>query len=54
MSHGYGSERASTMRTAAQKPGANCNVLMSNGIDSYEPLSFMSWISGVPVNVARR
>ncbi|WP_020108078.1 molybdopterin-dependent oxidoreductase [Nocardia sp. 348MFTsu5.1] len=53
MSHGYGTSRAGTMRIAAHKPGANCNVLMPTGIGSYEPLSFMSWISGVPVQVER-
>jgi anaerobic selenocysteine-containing dehydrogenase len=51
MTHGYGNRRAVTMRTAAQKPGVNCNILMPNGVGTYEPLSFMSWLSGVPVQV---
>ncbi|WP_020108053.1 molybdopterin-dependent oxidoreductase [Nocardia sp. 348MFTsu5.1] len=53
MSHGFGTGRATTMTNAAQKPGANCNILMPNGVGSYEPLSFMSWLSGVPVEVAK-
>jgi anaerobic selenocysteine-containing dehydrogenase len=51
MTHGYGNKQAATMRTAAQKPGVNCNILMPNGLGTYEPLSFMSWLSGVPVRV---
>lgn len=51
MTHGYGNKRAATMRTAAEKPGVNCNILMPNGVGTYEPLSFMSWLSGVPVRV---
>jgi anaerobic selenocysteine-containing dehydrogenase len=51
MTHGYGNKRAVTMRTAAQKPGVNCNILMPSGVGTYEPLSFMSWLSGVPVRV---
>ncbi|MDF3311019.1 molybdopterin-dependent oxidoreductase [Rhodococcus sp. T2V] len=51
MSHGYGTARATTQRTAMKKPGVNCNVLMPSGVGTYEPLSFMSWLSGVPVDV---
>ncbi|MFE3055757.1 molybdopterin-dependent oxidoreductase [Nocardia sp. NPDC059239] len=54
MSHGYGNSRAESLRTATQKPGVNCNILMPNGIGTYEPLSFMSWLSGVPVEVESR
>lgn len=54
MSHGFGTKHATTMRVAVDKPGANCNVLMPSGVGSYEPLSFMSWLSGVPVNVEAR
>jgi anaerobic selenocysteine-containing dehydrogenase len=53
MSHGLGSGRATSMRTAAHKQGANCNVLMPSGPGTYEALSYMSWLSGVPVEVAR-
>jgi formate dehydrogenase len=52
MSHGYGGRRATSMRTAARKTGANCNALMPTGLGTYEQLSFMSWLSGVPVEVA--
>lgn len=52
MSHGYGNARATSMQTSSRKPGVNCNVLMPAGKGTYEPLSFMSLLSGVPVHVA--
>jgi anaerobic selenocysteine-containing dehydrogenase len=52
MSHGYGTGRAKTMRIAARNEGANCNVLMPSGVGTFEALSYMSWLSGVPVEVA--
>jgi anaerobic selenocysteine-containing dehydrogenase len=50
MSHGYGNTATFGLRTASDKPGVNCNVLMPMGTE-YEPLSYMSWMSGVPVQV---
>lgn len=53
MSHGYGHKKASRLSLASQKPGQNCNRLMPVGAETYEPLSHMSWMCGVPVNVER-
>lgn len=53
MSHGYGQEHSYGLRTARRNPGANCNNLMPVGADQFEPLSYMSWMSGVPVAVER-
>ncbi|MDX8356398.1 molybdopterin-containing oxidoreductase family protein [Sphingopyxis terrae] len=51
MTHGYGHRRSFGLTRAREKPGANCNALMPMGKDHVEPLSHMSWISGVPVYV---
>ncbi|MNC41605.1 molybdopterin dinucleotide binding domain protein [compost metagenome] len=53
MSHGYGQQKSYGMKTAAQKPGVNCNVLMPMGEGSYESISYMSWLCGVPVTVEK-
>ena len=53
MSHGYGQENSFALRVAQRNPGANCNGLMPVGQGSFEPLSYMSWLSGVPVEVER-
>jgi hypothetical protein len=52
MSHGYGNSKAYSLRVASDKAGVNCNILMPIGAE-YEPMSHMSWLSGVPVNVKR-
>ncbi len=51
MSHGYGQKGICGMSVAARIPGANCNELMPS--DAFEPLSHMSWLNGVPVEVCR-
>jgi formate dehydrogenase len=53
MSHGSGQERSYSLTIAQKNPGANCNSLMPIGEGSYEPMSYMSWLSGVPVSVER-
>ena len=53
MSHGYGNERTYGLRVARRNAGANCNSLMPVGPGSYEPMSYMSWLSGVPVTVEK-
>jgi anaerobic selenocysteine-containing dehydrogenase len=53
MSHGFGQERSYSLKVAQRSPGANCNSLMPIGEGSYEPLSYMSWLSGVPVSVEK-
>lgn len=39
------------MRTAERNLGVNCNELMPTGPGSFEPLSNMSWLCGVPVDI---
>jgi len=53
MSHGFGHERSFGLKVAQKNPGANCNALMPVGPASYEPVSYMSWLSGVPVTVEK-
>ncbi len=52
MTHGYGSGRAG-MRVAEAVPGVNYNELVPTGPEAVEPLSYMSWMCGVPVNVEK-
>ena len=52
MSHGYGSGRQG-MRVAEAVPGANYNQLVPTGAEAVEPLSYMSWLCGVPVQVEK-
>ena len=52
MSHGYG-HFAPNMRVAANKGGANYNQLLPMGSKTYEPLSYMSWMCGVPIEVEK-
>ena len=52
MSHGYGKGRRD-MTVAEENSGANCNELMPTGAGSYEPISHMSWLCGVPVQVEK-
>ena len=53
MSHGSGNERTYGLRVAQRNAGANCNSLMPVGPGTYEPMSYMSWLSGVPVTLER-
>lgn len=53
MAHGYGQRRSFALRIARQNAGSNCNDIMPNGPDSFEPLSNMAWLSAVPVTVMR-
>ena len=53
MTHGCGNSKSHGLRFAQAHPGVNCNQLMPTSKDSVEPLSNMSWLSGVPVQVAR-
>ena len=52
MSHGFGRGRKG-MTVAEANSGANCNQLMPTGPGSYEPMSHMSWLCGVPVKVEK-
>ena len=53
MTHGYGHGGATAMKVASSKPGANCNRLLPTGSKTYEPLSYMSWMCGVPLKVEK-
>ena len=50
MTHGWG-HQGSSMQTAASFPGANCNVLLPSGPDSFDPFSNQSFMTGIPVEV---
>ena len=52
MTHGWGHKQSKGMRLAQAKPGANCNVLLPSGPDSFEPLSNQSHMTGIPVEVS--
>jgi len=49
--HGWGHQHARGLSVASQLGGANVNLLASDGADSVEPLSGMSHLSGIPVEV---
>lgn len=49
LSHGYGQVRSPGTRVANASPGVNANRLMPTGPGSFEPLSNMSHMTGVPV-----
>jgi anaerobic selenocysteine-containing dehydrogenase len=53
LSHGYGHERAPGIPRARAQPGVNVNQLLPTGPGSYEKLSNMSHMNGVPVQVER-
>jgi anaerobic selenocysteine-containing dehydrogenase len=51
MTHGYGQQNSFGLQVAQRKPGSNCNALMPTGPEAVEPISYMSWLSAVPVEV---
>jgi len=51
--HGWGHSDATGMRIASERPGVNVNRLLSSGPGSYDPLSNMAFMTGVPVEVER-
>ena len=53
MSHGYGHQKSFALKIASKKPGANYNALMPIGAGTFEPLSYMSWLSGIPITVKK-
>lgn len=52
LTHGGGHAQAFGLQVASSRPGLNVNRLMPH--DRFEPLSHMSWLTGVPVDVRRR
>ncbi len=51
--HGWGHAEASGMRIASERPGVNVNRLLPTGPGSYDPLSNMAFMTGIPVDVRR-
>jgi anaerobic selenocysteine-containing dehydrogenase len=51
--HGWGHAEASGMRFASERPGVNVNRLLPSGPGSYDPLSNMAFMTGIPVEVQR-
>lgn len=52
MTHGYGRGRRG-MTVAETHPGANYNRLLPSGPEAFEPLSHMSWMVGIPIEVEK-
>lgn len=51
--HGWGHAGAIGMRIASERPGVNVNRLLPTGPGSYDPLSNMAHMTGIPVEVHR-
>jgi len=49
--HGWGHQQSDGLRIARTTQGANVNILASDGPDSIEPISGMSQLNGIPVEV---
>lgn len=50
--HGWGHQGAKGMKVASATQGVNVNLLAASGTDAIEPLSGMSRLTGIPVEVA--
>ena len=53
MTHGYGQRGAQGLTVSSAKPGVNLNRILPIGPKTYEPLSYMSWMCGVPVKIEK-
>jgi len=51
MTHGFGNANTSGMPHAQSHPGANVNALAPVGPGSFDPVSTMSQLTGIPVEV---
>jgi anaerobic selenocysteine-containing dehydrogenase len=51
MTHGWGHANNPRLRLAHNHPGTNVNALLPTGAGSYDPLSNMSFMTGIPVKV---
>lgn len=51
MTHGWGHANNPRLRLAHNHPGTNVNALLPTGAGSYDPLSNMSFMTGIPVTV---
>ena len=52
MTHGWGHGSNPRMKLASNHPGVNVNALLPTGSNSFDPLSNMSFMTGIPVQVA--
>jgi anaerobic selenocysteine-containing dehydrogenase len=52
MTHGWGHAGNKRMSIASNHPGTNVNAILPTGPGSYDPLSNMSFMTGIPVTVA--
>jgi anaerobic selenocysteine-containing dehydrogenase len=52
MSHGGGHKNAFGMQQAVKRQSQNYNALAPVGLDAVEPLSYMAWLSAIPVSVS--
>jgi len=52
MSHGFGNEGTSGMPVAQSHPGVNVNRLSPSGPGSFDPISAMGQLTGIPVEVS--
>lgn len=53
LTHGFGHSKAFGLSVASAKPGVNYNRLVPTGASSHEPLSYMCWMTGVPVRIEK-
>ena len=51
--HGWGHQGATGMSVAGERPGVNVNRLLPSGPGSFDPLSNMAHMTGIPVEVQR-
>jgi anaerobic selenocysteine-containing dehydrogenase len=50
--HGWGHQQVAGLSIARRTEGANVNILARDGLDSLEPVSGMSQLNGIPVEVS--
>ncbi len=51
MTHGWGHANNPRLSLASNHPGTNVNTLLPSGAGSYDPLSNMSFMTGITVNI---
>jgi hypothetical protein len=51
MTHGFGNASASGMPRAQERAGVNVNILSPRGPGSFDPVSCMSQVTAIPVDV---
>lgn len=52
MTHGFGNSSTSGMPVAQERPGVNVNVLTPRGPGTFDPVSCMSQVTAIPVDVS--